>query len=346
MKPLDSMHILPQRGFSLPEIMIGMVIGMIGIIVIMQVTSVFEKQKSTTTSGDDAQNGGAIALYGMQKEISQAGWGITSPLLSGRPLQAPFTLINQLFPIMVNPPQLAGIGDPNTDTLMLVYGSSNTPEGGKITNNNKDLPYKVIAGTGTGQPGDGGKGFAVGDWVIPAQSGVLACTAGPNCITAQHDLYQVVNPGGVADVVAVNGSPPLVNSSLLDLDYPLLFNLGATPAITAYAVINGSLSVCDYFNNDCAANAAAWQQLAGNIVSMRVLCESSSGVRIALVTRGAQRDTRDVTNAPPTWNPQNAVADVIATPDNWGADWRKYRYKTFETVIPIRTAIWTGALGC
>jgi type IV pilus assembly protein PilW len=336
MKPLDSMHILPQRGFSLPEIMIGMVIGMIGIIVIMQVTSVFEKQKSTTTSGDDAQNSGAIALYGMQKEISQAGWGITKPELNGRPLQAPFTLINQLFPVMVNPPQLVGIGDPDTDTLMLVYGSSNTSEGGKITNDKAELPYKVGTGTGTGQPSDGGKGFTVGDWVIPSQSGV----------TATHNLFQVVDPGGTAGVVAVNGLPPLLVFSYLNANYPRLFNLGATPSITAYAIINGSLSTCDYFNNDCVGNPGAWQQLAGNIITMRAQCESSSGVRIALVSRSTQRDTQDVSNTPPTWNPLNTVADVIATPANWGPDWRKYRYKTFEAVIPIRNAIWAGALGC
>lgn len=346
MKPLDSMRAHPQRGFSLPEIMIGMVIGMIGIIVIMQVTSVFEKQKSTTTSGDDAQNGGAITLYGIQKEISQAGWGITSPLLSGRPLQTPFTLINQLFPVMVNPPQLAGIGDPDTDTLMLVYGSSNTSEGLKIDNTLSGLPYRIIGGTGRGLSTDGGKGFTVGDWVIPAQSGVTACTGGATCLTAQHDLYQVADPGGAADVVSVNGAPPAIWAEINQANYPILFNLGATPAITAYAIINGSLSVCDYFNNDCAANAGAWQQLTGNIVTMRARCESSSGVRIALVSRGTQRDTQDVTNAAPTWNPQNAVADVTATPDNWSPDWRRYRYKTFETVIPIRTAIWTGAQGC
>lgn len=341
MKPLDPMDIRPQRGFSLIEIMIGMVIGMIGIIVIMQVTSVFEKQKRTTTSGDDAQNGGAIALYGMQKEISQAGWGITHKYLNGRPLQTPFTLINQLFPVIVNPPQLAGIGDPGTDTLMLAYGSSNTPEGGKIENTISGLPYKVGTGTGTGQPSDGGKGFTVGDWVIPAQDGL-----------GTLNLYQVVNPGAATDVVAVNGVPPQLVSVSADTptqkvsNNPRLFNMGAAPAITAYAVINGSLSVCDYFNNDCVANAGAWQQLAGNIINMRVQCESSSGVRIALVSRGAQRDTQNVTNATPTWNPNNAVADVVATPANWSADWQKYRYKTFEVVIPIRNAIWTGALGC
>jgi len=43
-------------GFSLVELMIGLVIGMVAIVVMMQVFSVSEGYKRTTTGGDDAQN--------------------------------------------------------------------------------------------------------------------------------------------------------------------------------------------------------------------------------------------------------------------------------------------------
>jgi len=67
-----------EQGFSLPEIMIGMVIGMLGIVIIMQMSSLFENQKRTTSGGDDAQNNGAIALFGLSRDIKQAGYGFSS----------------------------------------------------------------------------------------------------------------------------------------------------------------------------------------------------------------------------------------------------------------------------
>ena len=51
-------------GFSLVEVMVAMVIGLLGIIVMMQMFSVFEGQKRTTTGGDDANSSGAVSLYG------------------------------------------------------------------------------------------------------------------------------------------------------------------------------------------------------------------------------------------------------------------------------------------
>ena len=65
-------------GFSLVELMIGLVIGMVAIVVMMQVFSVSEGYKRTTTGGDDAQNNGAIALYGLQRDIQQSGKAATA----------------------------------------------------------------------------------------------------------------------------------------------------------------------------------------------------------------------------------------------------------------------------
>jgi len=64
-----------QRGLSLVEILVGVLIGMIGIIVIFQVLMVTEQRKRTTTHGSDSQTSGAIALYTMQRELQVAGLG-------------------------------------------------------------------------------------------------------------------------------------------------------------------------------------------------------------------------------------------------------------------------------
>ena len=76
-------HLPHQSGFSLVEIMVGLLIGMLGIIVMMQVFGLFESQKRTTTGGDDAISSGSIALYGIQRMVQQSGWGISSPAVMG-----------------------------------------------------------------------------------------------------------------------------------------------------------------------------------------------------------------------------------------------------------------------
>lgn len=335
-----------QKGFSLVEIMIGMIIGMLGIIIIMQVTSVFEARKRTTSSGDDAQNGGAIAIASMQRDIDQAGYGLSSPQLIGTSLlltasgARPALTLNPLTPVMLNPAQLGALGDVGTNKILMIYGNSSNVEGSWITNSTATLPYMISLGAGTGGATDGGKGFNVGDWVIPSQSGVTGSVATP------HSLYQVNL--AAASSVAVTGAPPALVYAANNAAVPLLFNLGSSPSLLAYAVINRSLVTCNYLNTDCS-NAASWTQLAGDVYALRAQCESTTGVRIALVTRNAQYDPTVVTTATPTWSPNGATTPVVANPvAAWGANWNHYRYKTFESIVPIRNAIWAtgGVQGC
>lgn len=64
-----------EAGFGLVEIMVGVVIGMLAIIVMMQVFSLSEERKRTTTGGGDAQSTGVIAFYQLQRDLGQAGYG-------------------------------------------------------------------------------------------------------------------------------------------------------------------------------------------------------------------------------------------------------------------------------
>ena len=73
-----------HKGFGLIEVMVGLVIGMLAVIVVMQVFSVSEASKRTTTGGADASTNGAAALYLVEREASMAGWGLESSLYLGR----------------------------------------------------------------------------------------------------------------------------------------------------------------------------------------------------------------------------------------------------------------------
>ncbi len=70
-----------QSGFTIIELMVGMVIGLIATVVIMQTFSNFEGNKRSTTGTTEAQTNGSIGLYMIQRELQFAGYGI--PAVSG-----------------------------------------------------------------------------------------------------------------------------------------------------------------------------------------------------------------------------------------------------------------------
>jgi type IV pilus assembly protein PilW len=94
----DNLRIKAHAGFSLVDVMVGMVIALLGVIIMFQVFGVSESVKRTTTSGGDAIQNGASALFAMERSIKSAGYGIfasnnVSPLPSD-----PVT-----FPVLITP---------------------------------------------------------------------------------------------------------------------------------------------------------------------------------------------------------------------------------------------------
>lgn len=66
-----------QRGLSIVELMVGVLIGMLTVVAISQVLMNAEGQKRTATSGGDAQVNGTLALYALQRDVEMAGYGLT-----------------------------------------------------------------------------------------------------------------------------------------------------------------------------------------------------------------------------------------------------------------------------
>lgn len=337
-------------GFSLVEIMVGMVIGLLGFLVIMQVFSFSETRNKTTIAGDDAQNGGAIALYGLQRDIRVSGYGITATPIIGCNVVLPggWTL-SSMAPVTINHASIPA-GDANTDTLLVVYGNGNsTAEGDLITAQPGGAVYTVQTPTS----------FNANDRVIiQAQARPSPCNLALNNVVSVDS-----SSGNVTLATAVAG-----------MSNGTLFNLGQAPKVLAYAVRSNSLTVCDYMVNDCSlaaniGNSAIWVPIASNIVSLRVdYGHDATGpmdgvvsvynrttpttdcgwmraaaIRIALVARSNQKDASAVTTVAPVWA-GSATAAIDLSAD---ANWQNYRYKPFETLVPIRNLSWQGtASGC
>lgn len=65
-----------QSGFSLIEILIGMTIGLVVILVIMQTMSLFESQRQRSNGAANMQSNGLLALYSLEQETRQAGYSM------------------------------------------------------------------------------------------------------------------------------------------------------------------------------------------------------------------------------------------------------------------------------
>lgn len=363
------------------EIMVAMVIALLAMLVTMQVYSLFEGQKRSTTGSADAMNNGAIALYGLQSAILQSGYGVSSYNLLGCDvvLRGGVTLSN-IAPVTINHASITG-QDANTDTLLVVYGTGNgSPEGDKITLQPSTNIYAVATPTS----------FAVNDLVIAEPQIRPSPCSGANALSL--DRVTVVN----ATAATVN-----VVTGVLNVSNGTLFNIGRVPVIQAYAIRNGNLTVCDYMVNDCGlaannGNAAIWVPIANNIVSMRTQYGRDTSVAmdaivdgydqtvatttttpavssnqcgwaripaisLALLARSAQPEKAAITptTAVPTW--AGSITNTTGTPAILGGvpfvpasttvpaglSWQNYRYKVFETTVAIRNISWKGAAtGC
>jgi type IV pilus assembly protein PilW len=66
-------------------------------------------------------------------------------------------------------------------------------------------------------------------------------------------------------------------------------------------------------------------------------------LRIAVVVRSAQPEKDEVTPNSPVWHPDGATPTAIPVDKNIGSGavtWKNYRYKVFETVVPLRNMLW------
>lgn len=353
-----------QQGLSLIEVLVGMLIAMIGVVIMMEVLMTSEERNRTTSAGNDATSSGAIMLYMIQRDIAQSGYGFNTSRLLGCSVTLPTGATIPLAPVVINPPvALVPAGDPNTDRLLVMYGTgSGQPEGNQVFSTTASV-YEAQAPAA----------FAIDDLVLGVAD---ACPA-----ALQFGRVTVLGANTIRTVAVNAGGSATTPSSTA------LFNLGRTPRVVAYAIRNGALTSCDFMAVDCrVVNAANWTPLANGIVSLRAqygrdevapitgevdtwdqttpatACTRARtpAVRFALVARSGQFETavgadgrrtcEQVTSGPtiPTWA-GNATApiDLTKNPDNSdNTDWQCYRYRTFEVIAPSRNVVWMKTEGC
>jgi len=329
-----------ELGFSLIELLVGLVIGMMVTLVIMQVFSVFEGQKRSTTGTADAQTNGNIALYNIQRDIQIAGFGLPTFDKKNSPFKCipsptyddPDTPIVEdfdMFPITIID------GGSGSDQVTVRYGDTTT--GGISTKiaTNPTLPTISV---------DNNMGCKLNDVVMIVNGSTCAMTKA-SAISSPDTTKITVAPD-------VNGKVANAAKSGASLSC-----LGNWNSIT-YGVNNGGLvrngelrvtEVVDiqaqYGVSDAASNnkVTTWVDAtggwsAGGLVNDR---NRIKAVRVAIVARNGLLEKDNVTSNPPvawvgTVGSPAPIIDLTGIPD-----WQRYRYRVYETIVPVRNMIWS-----
>lgn len=364
-------------GFSLVEIMIGIVIGLIGVLVITQVAAVFEGQKRTTTSGADAQTNGAVALYSVERDLRRAGYGLSAAGALGCVVNRKYddeavTPPLSLLPITITD----GVGGLPDRVRFLASSKGGWSMPGTITKDHPSNATNVFLNTVLG--------VDVGDMMIlyePGKSCTLFQATGiPNGNVQVHhqNAGSKWNPPGGGDIYPASG---------YDIG-ALAINMGTIIDRTYSLDANSNLVLADYSSS---TNTTANQPLASDIVQLQaqygfdtrpgeqtdtrvtqwsetmVDADSSGGtpgdngdlqriyaVRMAMVARSAIKEkpgdggvcNTTPATAAPRWTAANVALNVSNHPPDAGGvaapnpDWQCYRYRVFETVIPLRNLLW------
>ena len=71
------------HGFSLVELMVSIVIGLLALGFATRLVVNGEVTKQAAVAGSDSMQNGMLALFSIERELSQAGWGLNDPLIVG-----------------------------------------------------------------------------------------------------------------------------------------------------------------------------------------------------------------------------------------------------------------------
>jgi type IV pilus assembly protein PilW len=368
----------PNQGLSLIELMVGVALGLITVLIISQVFLASEGQKRTATSGNDAQVNGTLALYAIQRDAQMAGYGLTAqPAALGCTVKAKYgSAASPAQSTLTLAPAVIGFGNGATpDTLTLwqsnkityavpmkvtaahtqtagsfqVQGSYGAATGDLILavpdtqSNTNWCTVLAIAGdasnvfTSTQVP----HLASTGGW--NATSSTLLPTAG---YAANSHL---INLGtGLPRTYAINASKAMQATDLLATT-GLNSAMTVAPQIVQLKALYGkdtnSDGTIDAFDATTPTTNAGWLQVVAlrvAVVAQSAQYESVNGVASTVTPAiGVEWTVDAITTGAVACSYNAALMCIRINVSGVGSDWQSYRYKVFDTIIPMRNMLWT-----
>ena len=351
-----------SRGFSLIEIMVGLVIGLIAVLVIQRAFATFEAQKRSTSTGAEAQQNALVSLYTVTRDVRQAGYGIPLDLLN-----CPTNIYNSVtnsansFPLV---PATITANANGTHSITIIYSTASTVSGST----------KIVAA----MPISSNVFKVANPFVYVPGNLVMVHEPGKSCAILQVSNISPTNCQGSACNLLTSSTPqfpynPPGGDNKLIFP-PEGYSTGATITnLGTFANVTYSIDAASNRLNHTDNNTGIVSEIADNIADLRAqygydlnnnnIIEPAEylepvglpvppdwdrvlSVRIAAMARSNLAERLDATAA------FTCTTTLIAPSTPWlaaftmrndpsGTPWQCYRYRIYETIVPLRNIIWT-----
>jgi len=351
-----------QKGFTLIELMVGMALGLLASLAIFTAVSSFETQRRVTAAGADMQQNGLLALYFLEQDLRMAGFGLIDA--STNPGRLPCVKLNG---VGIAPVSIAD-GGVGSDTITTHRLDSDT--GGIVTGGGVTKLTSAIGGINAITV-DTNKAIHLNDYLLlpdAAQNCTqLKVTSLPAVLPVRLGTPAVAAAPAIPAIPGVSPAVPAVTAVPAVMAVPAtasIINLGQTAASIPAEQYRISANANLEHSTD---GGTTWSTVAANIVNLQVqygiaaagsqsvtcwtnatgnACAGTNwanppaadiarikAIRVAIVARSSQRAAAGTTTVAPDWF--GGTIDLSAD-----ANWQSYRYKVYQTIIPIRNVIW------
>lgn len=332
-----------ERGFSLIELMVAVVIAMLASLAISQTFAVFEGQKRTTVSGADAQDNALMALHAIERELRMAGMGTATQdcdqINAYHADRVPQQYVISTLPAVIEQDTPAA----GSDQVTLFYADSRygavaatiskaMPDSAAVLNVNFGLGFDqgalILLSEGTKpctllQASEEGTKTGPNWHVLKAASGEF-----PRNPPGSTNIFP---PGGYGPGAKLTDMGEFVNLQLFVQNSELMvrdLNLpdGATNPI---ALIGGIVAIRAQYGRDTNADGVidVWDNAAA-VARKEVLA-----VRLGLIARSGLFERDPVTTAALEFWPGGPTFAPAG-------DDQYFRYKVYNTIVPLRNVLW------
>jgi type IV pilus assembly protein PilW len=340
----------PQRGASLIELMVGILIGLIATVAILRTFAVAEVLKRNATGVAEAQQTGLLAQFTLASEIANAGSGVAAaaPELGTCPDTGDIRTSLRPIPVLIT----SGADANTPDSVVVVHGAGNGHAAA--------VRFAADAPAGSGYRVQSPFGLAANDLVVAISlTGSCALTTVANVSPPDGDGVVDIVHSGAADAFpatsrlltlgprgrAVRARYDVSDTTLRSLD---LLTPGAIPNPLASDVINFKAQYG--VDTDGDGFLDAWMSAANppwkppNVLAAPVAdLQRIKAIRIGFIMRSETFD-RGLTMR------RNWVLFDCAATDKTQCQGRLtgslpsgWRYRVYETVIPLRNSIWNAS---
>ncbi|HET7832103.1 MAG TPA: PilW family protein [Gallionella sp.] len=344
------------KGFTLVEVMVGMTLGLLTAVIIMQVFMVFENQKRTTTAVSEAQENGLMTLVQLEQAARSAGSGLTN--LAALECTSVHSYLNGISPAPGWPSAL-GPGAPGVPLAPVVITDGGAGGADTITTVQGADFLGSIAATLTGtmpQPSSELEvsrtlGFADGDLILVSQNGNCTVMQVTHVQTAPAKLQHNPGAGGPynppaafqndngwpayttgANIISLNSTGFAVNTYRVS-NSDLRLTVNSAPEVTIVkdiVSVQAKYGVAPTNAQDVSQWVDATGEWASNALDVAHV-KRIKAIKLTVVARSNKKEAGNVTTNFP------GDVDISAVPD-----WQRYRYRVYNTIIPLRNIIWSN----